>query len=149
MGRILRVYTIGFTKKSASDFFELLRGSGAKRVVDVRLSNMSQLAGFSKKEDLEYFLAKICRMKYVHLPELAPTRELLDAYRKGHKNWDIYEGEFLDLMEQRRIEKMGLKRTIANACLLCSEEKPDQCHRRLVAEYLQRSWGDLEIVHLG
>ena len=145
----MRVYTIGFTKKSASDFFEILRGSGAKRVVDVRLSNMSQLAGFTKKEDLEYFLGKICRMKYVHLPELAPTRELLDAYRKGHKKWDIYESEFLALMGQRRIEKMGLKRTLANSCLLCSEEKPDQCHRRLVAEYLQRSWGDVEIVHLG
>ncbi len=145
----MRVYTIGFTKKSASDFFELLRRSGAKRVVDVRLSNMSQLAGFTKKEDLEYFLSKICRIKYVHLPELAPTRELLDAYRKGHKDWETYESEFLGLMEQRRIEKMGLKRTIANACLLCSEEKPDQCHRRLVAEYLQRSWGDIEIVHLG
>ena len=110
---------------------------------------MSQLAGFSKKEDLEYFLNKICRIKYSHLPELAPTRELLDAYRKGHKSWETYEIEFLALMEQRRIEKMGLRRTIANSCLLCSEEKPDQCHRRLVAEYLQRSWGDLEIVHLG
>ena len=145
----MKVYTIGFTKKSASDFFELLRGSGTKRVVDVRLSNMSQLAGFSKKEDLEYFLSKICRMKYVHLPELAPTKEMLDAYRKVHKNWDIYEGEFLGLMEQRRIEKAGLRRTLANSCLLCSEEKPDQCHRRLVAEYLHRSWGDVEIVHLG
>ncbi len=145
----LRVYTIGFTKKSAADFFELLRGSGAKRVVDVRLSNMSQLAGFTKKEDLEYFLNKICRIKYAHLPELAPTREMLDAYRNGHKNWETYEREFLALMEQRRIEKMGLKRTIANSCLLCSEEKPDQCHRRLVAEYFQRSWGDVEIVHLG
>ena len=145
----MRVYTIGFTRKSASDFFELLRGSGARRVVDVRLSNMSQLAGFSKKEDLEYFLSKICRIKYTHLPELAPTREMLDAYRKGHKSWETYEIEFLALMEQRRIEKMALKRTIANSCLLCSEEKPDQCHRRLVAEYLQRSWGDLEIVHLG
>ena len=145
----MKVYTIGFTRKSASDFFELLRGSGAKRVVDVRLSNTSQLAGFTKKEDLEYFLGKICRMKYLHLPELAPTREMLDAYRKDHKNWRVYEGQFLALMEQRRIEKPGLKRTLANSCLLCSEEKPDQCHRRLVAEYLQRSWGDLEIVHLG
>ncbi len=144
----MRVYTIGFTKKSASDFFELLRASGAKRIIDVRLSNMSQLAGFSKKDDLEYFLGEICRMQYVHLPELAPTREMLDSYRKGHKNWDIYESEFLALIEQRQIEKMQIKRTVANACLLCSEDKPDQCHRRLVAEYLQRSWGDLDIVHL-
>ena len=144
----MRVYTIGFTKKSASDFFELLRASGAKRIIDVRLSNISQLAGFTKKDDLEYFLGKICRMQYVHLPELAPTREMLDSYRKSHRNWETYESEFLDLMEQRRIEKMRIRRTITNGCLLCSEDKPDQCHRRLVAEYLQRSWGDLDIVHL-
>ena len=144
----MKLYTIGFTKKSASTFFELLRGSGAKRLIDVRLSNMSQLAGFTKKDDLEYFLGKICRMKYVHMPELAPTREILDSYRKGHKDWDVYESAFLSLMEQRKIQNMGIKRTIANACLLCSEDKPHHCHRRLVAEYLQRCWGDVEIVHL-
>ena len=103
----MRVYTIGFTKKSAADFFELLRGSGAKRLVDVRLSNASQLAGFAKKDDLAYFLDKICRMKYVHLPELAPTREMLDSYRKEHRNWETYESEFLALMERRRIGDKG------------------------------------------
>ncbi len=149
VGRVLRVYTIGFTKKSASEFFELLRGSGAKRLVDVRLSNASQLAGFAKKDDLGYFLDKICRMKYVHLPELAPTREMLDSYRKEHRNWETYESEFLALMERRRIGDKGLKRTIANGCLLCSEDKPEHCHRRLVAEYLRQSWGDVDIVHLG
>ena len=149
VGRVLRVYTIGFTKKSAADFFELLRGSGAKRLVDVRLSNASQLAGFAKKDDLAYFLDKICRMKYVHLPELAPTREMLDSYRKEHRNWETYESEFLALMERRRIGDKGLKRTIANGCLLCSEDKPEHCHRRLVAEYLRQSWGDVDIVHLG
>ena len=145
----MRVYTIGFTKKSASDFFELLRESGAKRLVDIRLSNASQLAGFAKKDDLAYFLNKICRMKYVHLPELAPTREMLDSYRKEHRNWETYESEFLALMERRRIGDKRLKRTIANGCLLCSEDKPEHCHRRLVAEYLRQSWGDVDIVHLG
>ena len=149
VGRVLRVYTIGFTKKSAADFFELLIGSGAKRLVDIRLSNASQLAGFAKKDDLAYFLNKICRMKYVHLPELAPTREMLDSYRKEHRNWETYESEFLALMERRRIGDKGLKRTIANGCLLCSEDKPEHCHRRLVAEYLRQSWGDVDIVHLG
>ena len=144
----MKVYTIGFTKKPASDFFELLRDSGAKRLVDVRLNNVSQLAGFAKKNDLEYFLQKICRIKYVHMPELAPTSEMLDAYRKEHLNWDTYEREFLDLMDERRISKKGIRRTIANSCLLCSEDKPEYCHRRLVAEYLQRNWGDLEIIHL-
>ena len=145
----MRVYTIGFTKKSASEFFELLRESGAKRLVDVRLNNVSQLAGFAKKNDLEYFLRKICKMNYVHLPDLAPTKELLDAYRSGHRDWQTYEREFIALMDDRRVAKKAIKRTIANACLLCSEDKPEHCHRRLVAEYLHRHWGNVEIVHLG
>ncbi len=143
------MYTIGFTKKSASDFFELLRESGAKRLVDVRLNNVSQLAGFAKRGDLEYFLDRICRMKYYHLPELAPTKEMLDAYRNGHRDWGTYEREFLALMDDRRIEKKGIKRIISNSCLLCSEDKPERCHRRLVAEYLGRHWGNVEVVHLG
>lgn len=145
----MKVYTIGFTKISASDFFEVLRRSGAKRLVDVRLNNVSQLAGFAKRDDLEYFLHKICRMKYIHMPELAPTKEMLDAYRNEHRDWQTYEREFLALMDERRIHKKGIKRTIANACLLCSENVPEHCHRRLVAEYLDRHWGDVEIVHLG
>ena len=144
----MKVYTIGFTKKSASYFFETLRQSGAKRLVDVRLNNVSQLAGFAKKDDLEYFLNQICRMQYLHLPELAPTRELLDAYRKEHRDWDTYRREFLALMEERRIARMPIKRAINNACLLCSEDTPEHCHRRLVAEYLQQHWGNVEIVHL-
>ena len=148
------MYTIGFTKKSASDFFETLRDSGAKRLVDVRLNNVSQLAGFAKKNDLEYFLQKICRMKYYHLPELAPTKEMLDSYRKRHGDWETYEREFLALMDERRVYELrvphiGIKRLIADSCLLCSEDQPDRCHRRLVAEYLEERWGDVEIVHLG
>ena len=134
----MKVYTIGFTKKSAADFFELLRESGAKRLVDVRLNNVSQLSGFAKRDDLRYFLEKICRIEYVHMPELAPTKEMLDAYRNEHRDWEIYEREFIDLMDERRIGKKGIKRTISNACLLCSEHEPDHCHRRLVAEYLDR-----------
>lgn len=145
----MRVYTIGFTKKSASEFFGLLQESGAKRVVDVRLNNVSQLAGFAKKNDLEYFLREICGMDYVHLPDLAPTKEMLDAYRNSHRDWETYERQFLELMQDRRVAKQAIKRTIANACLLCSEEKPDYCHRRLVAEYLDGHWGNVEIVHLG
>lgn len=144
----MRVYTIGFTKKSAGEFFELLRESGAKRLVDVRLSNISQLSGFAKRDDLEYFLDKICRMKYHHLPELAPTRDMLDAYRREHKNWETYESQFLALLTQRRVEKMGIKRIISNSCLLCSEDTPEHCHRKLVAKYLQRHWGNVEIIHL-
>ncbi len=145
----MKVYTIGFTKKSASDFFELLRQSGAKRLVDVRLNNVSQLAGFAKKDDLAYFLQKLCRIQYIHMPELAPTAEMLKDYRQGRKDWESYEREFLDLMDERRVWKMGIKRKIANACLLCSEHEPEHCHRRLVAEYLNEHWGNVEIVHLG
>src|SRR5713101_2738266 len=101
----MKLFTIGFTKKSAETFFEALRISGTKRIVDVRLNNVSQLAGFTKKQDLAYFLKKICGLEYVHLPLLAPTQEMLDAYRKGKVDWNAYEEQFLDLMEERQIER--------------------------------------------
>lgn len=145
----MNLFTIGFTKKSAETFFEALRRSGAKRVVDVRLNNVSQLAGFAKKKDLIYFLKHICGMDYVHLPDLAPTQEMLDDYKKSHGTWDAYEQRFLELMKQRRIEEKISKETLVDGCLLCSEEKPHHCHRRLVAEYLRQHWGDIDIKHLG
>lgn len=145
----MKVFTIGFTKKSARRFFELLKTSGAKRIVDVRLNNVSQLAGFAKKDDLEYFLKEICSMGYTHLPELAPTQDMLDEYKKRKGDWAAYERRFLALMEERRIESTVPKEAIAEGCLLCSEDKPHHCHRRLVAEYLKDHWGDVEIAHLG
>ncbi len=145
----MNVFTIGFTKKSARRFFELLRESGAKRVVDVRLNNSSQLAGFAKRDDLAYFLKEMRGMDYVHLPELAPTQEMLDAYRNERGDWTAYEDRFLELMAQRRIEETIPKEVIADGCLLCSEDKPHHCHRRLVAEYLKQRWGDIEVAHLG
>ena len=145
----MKVFTIGFTKKTARRFFELLRASGAKRVVDVRLNNVSQLAGFAKKDDLSYFLKEIGGMEYVHLPALAPTQEMLDAYKKQSGDWKAYETRFLELMKQRRIEETIPREVVADGCLLCSEDKPHHCHRRLVAEYLNQHWGDVNIVHLG
>jgi len=144
----VRIFTIGFTKKSAAQFFTKLRDSGAKRIVDVRLNNVSQLAGFAKKNDLEFFLREICRMDYVHVPLLAPTQDLLDGYKKKGGQWLNYERDFLELMKSRQIEANISKDTIAESCLLCSEETPDHCHRRLVAEYLNQRWGDVEIIHL-
>ena len=144
----MRVFTIGFTKKPARRFFELLSRSGAKRVVDVRLNNISQLAGFAKKDDLAYFLEAICGMGYVHLPVLAPTQAILDDYKKRGGDWRVYESSFLALMAQRRVEAVVPREVIADGCLLCSEDKPDHCHRRLVAEYLQRHWGHIDITHL-
>ena len=144
----MRVFTIGFTKKSARRFFELLGDSGAQRVVDVRLNNVSQLAGFTKKDDLSYFLREICRIDYVHLPTLAPTQEMLDDYKKRRGDWKTFETRFLALMKQRRIEEAVSREVLAEGCLLCSEDKPHECHRRLVAEYLKQHWGEVEVSHL-
>ena len=145
----MKLSTIGFTKKSARRFFDLLRVSGARRVVDVRLNNASQLAGFAKKDDLAWFLGEICGIGYVHLPDLAPTKELLDDYRKGRIDWNAYETRFLDLMRRRRIEETLSREVLDEGCLLCSEDQPHHCHRRLVAEYLHEHWGGVEIEHLG
>lgn len=145
----MKLFTIGFTKKNAQKFFETVKKSGAKRIVDVRLNNVSQLAGFAKKDDLAYFLDRVCGMQYVHLPELAPTKDMLDEYKKKGGDWATYEKRFLDLMEKRRIESNIPKEVIADGCLLCSEDKPHHCHRRLVAEYLKSHWGDTDIIHLG
>jgi uncharacterized protein (DUF488 family) len=145
----MRLMTIGFTKKSAESFFESLQRSGTKRVVDVRLNNVSQLAGFAKKQDLAYFLKKICGIDYLHLPILAPTKEMLNEYKKKQGSWQEYEKRFLDLMAERRIESRVSQETLSESCFLCSEDKPHHCHRRLVAEYLKQQWGDFEIEHLG
>jgi uncharacterized protein (DUF488 family) len=144
----ITVFTIGFTKKTASEFFGLLRESGVKRVVDVRLNNVSQLAGFSKRDDLKYFLKEICEIDYIHLPILAPTQDILDAYKKHKGDWNVYEPAFLELMRKREIEKQVDPAIIKGGCLLCSEDKPHHCHRRLVAEYLRQHWGDLDVRHL-
>lgn len=145
----MKTFTIGFTKKPARQFFELLQRSGARRIVDVRLNNISQLAGFAKKEDLAYFLNEICEMDYVHVPALAPTQGMLDEYKKQHGDWNAYESRFMQLMKERRIEETVSRDLISDACLLCSEDQPHHCHRRLVAEYLRQHWGDLEVTHLG
>lgn len=144
----MKVYTIGFTKKNAAKFFGLLRGVGVKRILDVRLNNVSQLAGFAKRDDLAFFSKELCGADYVHLPELAPTKDILHAYKKAKGSWEEYEKRFLDLIERRRIEETVPREVIAEGCLLCSEDKPHHCHRRLVAQYLQERWGDLHIEHL-
>lgn len=145
----MNLYTIGFTKKSASKFFETLRDAGVARVVDVRLNNVSQLAGFAKKQDLAYFLEKIAAIQYKHAPILAPTQQMLDDYKKHKGTWSEYEQRFLQLMHDRRIEETWGKGLHEADCLLCSEEKPEHCHRRLVAEYLAARHGAIKVHHLG
>ena len=114
----------------------------------MRLNNISQLAGFAKRDDLAYFLDEVCDMQYVHLPILAPTKEMLDEYRKGDGDWDRYEERFLHLMSERQIEREVPREVIEDGCLLCSEANPHHCHRRLVAEYFGEHWGGLEVAHL-
>jgi len=144
----IKLFTIGFTQKSAREFFTALMDAGVKRVVDVRLNNNSQLAGFSKKEDLAYFLKEIGGIDYVHVPDLAPTQDILDDYKKHKGDWSIYERQFVDLMARREIEKKIKPELLQQGCLLCSEHLPHHCHRRLVAEYLNARWGGIETKHL-
>jgi len=143
----LKLFTIGFTKTTAESFFSKLSKAGVKKVVDIRLNNASQLAGFAKKTDLIYFLKTICDIDYEHRLELAPTKEILDEY-KNNSSWANYEARFLELLSNRKVENILSREELKDACLLCSEDKPQKCHRRLVAEYLKVKWDDIEILHL-
>ena len=144
----MEIATIGYEKASQAEVIATLRRAGVKRLIDVRLNNVSQLAGFTKKEDLRFFLRAIAGIEYLHLTELAPTPEMLDEYKKKKGAWEDYEKRFLDLIAQRRIEESLPRDVFASGCLLCSEAKPHHCHRRLVAEYLKQKWGDVEVRHL-
>jgi uncharacterized protein (DUF488 family) len=143
-----RLFTIGFTQKSAEQFFTTLIDAGVRRVVDVRLNNVSQLAGFTKRADLPFFLRRIGDIGYVHQPELAPTQEILDALKKQRGDWSDYERAFAALLADRQIAATVAPDLRDGDCLLCSEATPEQCHRRLVAEYLRDHWRGIEIRHL-
>ena len=145
----ITIFTIGFTKKSAERFFTALQRAGVKRLIDVRLNNSSQLAGFAKAGDLGYFLRTIGGIDYSHQPLLAPTEAMLRAYRTEKGGWTAYEQRFLALMAERRIESRLTPGSLDGACLLCSEATADHCHRRLVVDYLNRRWGGaLSVRHL-
>ncbi len=145
----MEVYTIGFTQRTARQFFETLKTAGVRRLLDVRLNNVSQLAGFAKRDDLAYFLETILGMEYRHEPLLAPTQEMLDAYKKQRGDWRDYERLFVALMAERKVEA-AFDRSLFETptVLLCSERTSEHCHRRLVLEYLQAKWGGIEIVDL-
>lgn len=143
------IYTIGFTRKNAEEFFSFLKTYSIKTLIDVRLNNASQLAGFTKKDDLKFFLKELCGAEYVHSPELAPTKEILNRYQKGEMAWNVYEDKFLNLMAQRNIEKSIKSELLDHGCLLCSEHEPHFCHRRLVVEYInEHSNLNLKVKHL-
>lgn len=145
----MKTFTIGFTQKRAERFFQLLCDSDVKHLLDVRLNNVSQLAGFAKRDDLRFFLKEICDADYYHLEDLAPTKEILNAYKKKEISWQAYEDKYLDLMVRRNIERSVSKELMDHGCLLCSEHEPHFCHRRLVVEYLNSHWdAKLEVQHL-
>jgi uncharacterized protein (DUF488 family) len=145
----VEIYTIGFTKKPAEEFFESLRRAGIKQVIDVRLNNKSQLASFTKRDNIEYLLKELCGADYIHMPELSPTKEILDDYRKKKITWAEYEKRFNALLNERRIEQIVDRHLFDTpTVLLCSEPEPEHCHRRLVAEYLKNEWSDVNVTHL-
>ena len=146
---MITLYTIGFTKKSAEHFFNLLRDNGVKQLVDVRISNSSQLAGFAKGKDLEFFVHEICHIPYKHIDDFAPSKELLDRWHKQEVTWEEYEKIYIKLLKDRDIlHKYGIK-AFDGSCFLCSEDTPEQCHRRLLAEYLkEHSSEQVNIIHL-
>jgi uncharacterized protein (DUF488 family) len=145
----MRIYTIGFSKKKAKEFFENLKSVGIKQVIDVRLNNTSQLAGYTKRDDLKFFLGEICQASYLHERLFAPTKEILDKYKKSKGDWEEYQSAFKALLQRREVEKIFDKKAFEiPSVLLCAEPKADRCHRRLIAEYLQDKWKNMEIIHL-
>lgn len=144
----MRLFTIGFTKRSAEEFFLCLQEAGVRRIVDVRLNNTSQLAGFAKARDLRYFLNAIAGIDYVHVPDFAPTQEILDGYKKKKGSWAEYERRFRELMTKRMIANVAVNTLREYDCLLCSEPTPEHCHRRLIAEHLQEQLGNIEVISL-
>ena len=145
----MEIYSIGFTKKSAGEFFGALKAAGIERLLDVRLNNTSQLAGFAKQSDLKYFLEEICGAAYEREPLLAPTQEILDAFKKQKGSWETYTEAYLALIRSRRVESaISQERFKKRTVLLCSEASAEHCHRRLALEYLQQHWNDVVIHHL-
>ena len=149
MSNKITLYTIGFTKKNAQQFFGLIQKNAVKRVLDTRLNNVSQLAGFTKKDDLAFFLSKVAGIDYSHALKLAPTGDILKDYKKGNISWDAYAKAYNALIDKRHVEELFPVDVLDGACLLCSEATPHHCHRRLAAEFFKNHLGGgVEIVHL-
>lgn len=144
----INLYTIGFTKKNAENFFTLLKKNGVKKIIDVRLNNVSQLAGFTKQDDLKYFLKELCRIEYYYYGQLAPTEDILKRYKNKEISWEQYELEFNSLITKRKIEAIISLDLLTDACLLCSEATAEHCHRRLLAEYFKKVYKQINIIHL-
>ena len=150
----MKIYTVGFTKKTAEEFFTLLKNNNVSILIDVRLNNTSQLSGFSKYPDIKYFLKQLCDIDYIHDKNLAPTKEILSNYKKKKITWGEYEKTFKEILDERNRDSQiidSYKENLDSICLLCSESKANMCHRRLVAEYIKEELKDtinIEIIHL-
>jgi uncharacterized protein (DUF488 family) len=145
----MEIYSIGFTQKTAREFFGTLKAVRIERLLDVRLNNTSQLAAFAKQADLAYFLGEICGAAYEHEPLLAPTQDILDAFKKNKGNWDVYAEKYLSLLRSRKVEAILRPESFQQrTVLLCSEATAEHCHRRLALEYLQKHWDGVIIRHL-
>jgi uncharacterized protein (DUF488 family) len=149
MASSIQLFTIGFTKKNARQFFSLLQAGGVRKILDTRLNNVSQLAGFTKRDDLSFFLQEVAGIAYEHAEQLAPTEFILKRYKKGEISWDDYAAEYQSLLRKRQVESQFTADVLDGACLLCSEATPHHCHRRLAAEFFQQQLGcGVEIMHL-
>jgi uncharacterized protein (DUF488 family) len=149
MAPTIKLFTIGFTKKNAQQFFSLLQNGGVRKVLDTRLNNVSQLAGFTKRDDLSFFLKEVAGISYEHAEQLAPTDDMLKRYKKGEISWDHYAADYQALIEKRQVESKFKPADLDGICLLCSEATPHHCHRRLAAEFFQRQLGcGVDIIHL-
>lgn len=149
MAQTIKLFTIGFTKKNARQFFSLLQQGGVRKVLDTRLNNVSQLAGFTKRDDLSFFLKEVASIDYEHAEQLAPTDLMLKRYKKGEIGWDDYAVDYQALIQKRRVENLFKPEDLEGVCLLCSEATPHHCHRRLAAEFFQKQLGcGVDIIHL-
>jgi hypothetical protein len=145
---MIKLYTIGFTGKSAEKFFNLLKEAEVEKIIDTRINNVSQLSGFAKGTDLKFFAKEIGKMSYEHEIDFAPTKDLLADYRSKKITWQEYEKEYLNLLDLRKVKSKIEIQKLHKNCLLCSEHTAEKCHRRLLAEYLQQSFNDVEVIHL-
>ena len=143
-----KLFTIGFTKKTARQFFELLKKNNVKKIIDIRINNSSQLAGFAKGTDLEYFANEICGIKYKHITDFAPTKELLTDYQNKKIDWIGYKKTYRNLIEKRNVTTKYNMEEFDNACFLCSEPTAEQCHRKLLVEYFKEKNPQLQIIHI-
>lgn len=149
----MKIFTIGFTKKTAEEFFNLLTRNNVKVIIDTRLNNVSQLSGYAKGIDLKYFLKKLCDIDYIHEVQMAPSDEILKAYRNKEITWNEYETRYLNLLHTRNIKELINEKyldRLDHSCVLCSEDLPDKCHRRLLVDYIKEEFPEqnISIEHL-